>query len=103
MLLLKKVQNSGRYRDALKEKCTQRNIPPLTLIKVIPTRWNSHTMCLLRLLELQKPVDDLCLGRQFKLRCFTFTACEWDIVEQLEHILEVSTCSLHCFSVINLA
>ena len=103
MLLLKKVQNSGRYRDALKEKCTQRNIPPLTLIKVILTRWNSHAMCLLQLLELQKPVDDLCVDRQFKLHCFMFTACKWDIVEQLEHILEVSTCSLHRFSFINLA
>jgi len=60
-------------------------------------------MCLLQLLELQKPVDDLCVDWQFKLHCFTFMACEWDIVEQLEHILEVSTCSLHCFSFINLS
>jgi hypothetical protein len=95
MSLSKKVQNSRRYHDVLKEKCTERNVPPLSLIKVIATCWNSHMMCLLQLFELQKPVDDLCIDWTLKLRDFTFTACEWDIVEQLEHILKVSTYSLH--------
>jgi hypothetical protein len=52
-------------------------------------------MCLLQLFELQKPVDDLCIDQTLELQDFTFTACKWDIVEQLEHILEVSTYSLH--------
>jgi hypothetical protein len=103
MSLSKKVQNSGRCRDGLKEKCAERNIPPLSLLKVIPTCWNSHAMCLHQLLELQSAVNDLCMDQMFELQSFLFTVCKWDIVEQLEHISEVSTYSLHCFSFINLA
>lgn len=101
MLLSKKVQNSGRHRDGLKEKCNEINVPPLSLIKVIPTRWNSHAMCLLRILELQKVLDNLCVDKRFDLRRFRFSACEWEILEQLEYILEVSTYSVHCFRLLS--
>ena len=88
--LSKKVQNSGKYRDALKLKSKEEGVRPLSLIKVIVTRWNSHAMCLLQILELQKVVDRLCSDHSLNLRGFMFTAGEWEIMDQLEDILEVS-------------
>ncbi|KAH9045841.1 hypothetical protein EDB84DRAFT_1435860 [Lactarius hengduanensis] len=46
-VLLSKVQNSGRYRDALKQKAEEEGVPSRALVKVVLTRWNSHAMCLL--------------------------------------------------------
>jgi hypothetical protein len=88
MLLSKKVQNSGRYHDALKQKFRE-GIPPLSLVKVIVTHWNLHAMCLLRLLDVQKVVDQLCSDLSLDLQNFLFLVVKWEIMDQLEDILEV--------------
>ncbi|KAH9010106.1 hypothetical protein EDB84DRAFT_1280083 [Lactarius hengduanensis] len=47
-------------------------------------------MCLLQVLDLQKVVDRLCSDQTLDLRGFMFTEVEWDILDQLEDILEAS-------------
>jgi hypothetical protein len=54
-------------------------------------------LCLLRVLKLQKVVDCLCSDRDLGLRGFMFMQVKWDILDQLEDILEVSKhCYVHC-------
>lgn len=103
MLLSKKVQNSGRYRNALKQKSKEEGVHPLSLMKVIMMHWNSHVMCILQILDLQKVVDRLCSDRSLDLRSFIFSAVEWEIMDQLEDILEVRMCYMRWFSFINVA
>ncbi|KAH9020344.1 hypothetical protein EDB84DRAFT_1234478, partial [Lactarius hengduanensis] len=68
----------------------EEGVPSRALVKVVLTRWNSHVMCLLRVLDLQKVVDCLCSDQTLDLRGFMFTEVEWDILDQLEDILEAS-------------
>jgi hypothetical protein len=89
MLLSKKVQNSRRYHNALKQKFREEGVPPLSLVKVIVTCWNLHAMCLLQLLNMQKVVDQLCSDWSLDLQNFLFLAVKWEIMDQLEDILEV--------------
>ena len=74
----------------MKEKSVEEGVAPLTLIKVIATHWNLHASCLLRLLDVQKVVNGICSEWDYGLRHFMFTMTEWEIMEQLEDILEVS-------------
>lgn len=86
----KKIQNSSGNRDAFKDKCTELKFELLNLIKVIVTRWNSHALCLLRLLEMQPVIDALCNDRKLKLRNYEVSDSEWNLIEQLAEVLEVS-------------
>jgi hypothetical protein len=74
----------------MKEKAKEEGVQFIELTKVIALRWNSHAMCLLRVLDQQKVVQNLCSDRSLGLRGFMFTEVEWEIMQQLEDILEVS-------------
>ena len=74
----------------MKEKAKEEGVQFIKLTKVIALCWNSHAMCLLRVLDQQKVVQNLCSDRSLGLWGFMFTEVEWEIMQQLEDILEVS-------------
>ncbi|KAF8166723.1 hypothetical protein K438DRAFT_2064992, partial [Mycena galopus ATCC 62051] len=86
--LSKTVQNSSLNSEAWETKPRELNVTLLALVKVIDTRWNSHAHCLLRILDQQTVVNQMCTDRHLKLRQYTFSGEEWTILEQLEDILE---------------
>jgi hypothetical protein len=54
-------------------------------------------MCLLQLRDMQKVMDRLCTDQNLDLRSFLFSELEWEIMDQLEDILEVSKyCYIRC-------
>ena len=55
------------------------NIDLLHPIKVITTRWNTHAYCLMRILELEPVIKDVCTDKALKLKSYTFTTGEWSI------------------------
>ncbi|KAJ7712319.1 hypothetical protein B0H16DRAFT_1342674, partial [Mycena metata] len=86
----KTVQNSSLNSEAWEKKSNELKLTFLELVKVIDTRWNSHAHCLLRILDRQLVVSQMCNDRNLKLRQYTFSGEEWTIIEQLEEILEAS-------------
>ncbi|KAJ7484057.1 hypothetical protein B0H11DRAFT_1723034, partial [Mycena galericulata] len=85
----KAIQNSSLNSEAWETKSRELNVTLLALVKVIETRWNSHAHCLLRILDRQAVVTQMCTDRHLKLRQYTFSGEDWTILEQLEDILEV--------------
>ena len=72
--------------------------------RAVPTRWNSLAEAISRALELRKAIDALVrLGKYDKpaksggLRHFRLNEEEWQILVQLEHILQVQ---YHSFTIL---
>jgi len=81
------VQNSPTRRAQLHEACTEAGVPDLNLIRPIMIRWNTHANCLLRTLELRRPIHNLCGNPEYER--FLFSRTEWTIMEQLQKPSEV--------------
>lgn len=81
------VQNSPTRRAQLHEACAETGVPDLALIRPIKIRWNTHANCLLRTLELRRPVHNLCGNPEYER--FLFSRTEWTIMEQLQKTSEV--------------
>ena len=76
------VQNSPTRRAQLHDACIEAGVADLTLIRPIKIRWNTHANCLLRTLELRRPVHNLCGNPQYER--FLFSRTEWMIMEQIQ-------------------
>jgi hypothetical protein len=82
-------------------KSRELNVTLLALLKVIDTRWNSHTHCLLCILDRQAVVTQMCTDHHLKLKQYTFLGEEWMILEQLEDILEVCRLNIDFVQIAN--
>ena len=77
--------------------CEKAEVAPKEMKRAVPTRWNSLAEAISRALELQKGIDALVrLGKYDKpaksggLAHLRLSKQEWQILVQLEDILQVS-------------
>ncbi|KAI0702202.1 hypothetical protein C8Q76DRAFT_633292, partial [Earliella scabrosa] len=93
--LTKRIFHSPTLRQDLEEHCVKNSIQPRTVVRSVPTRWNSVAMTLERAIYLQPALDALVRhprhqgSRSARLGRFKLTKEEWDVLKQLAPILSV--------------
>lgn len=91
--LAKRVAHSDQVQTAFMDCCEHVDLKPLMLKRPVATRWNTHFACLDRHLLQKAAVERLCdhaSYSKFKLDKYTLSDVEWDILDQLKPVLEVS-------------
>ncbi len=103
LLLSNKVWHSPTVRASLAQLAESAELDSEVLIRAVKTHWNTYTHVLERTIELREVLGDLCDMAQFNkpgrgcglhLRNLILTDEEWDIIEQLYRLLQVSTLRL---------
>lgn len=70
-----------------------------TLVRRVPTRWNSDLNCLLSHIHFREIVEQLTATPSLNLRAYALTADQWKMAEDLCEILLVRDSLLFCINV----
>lgn len=88
--------NNAVIREELSKLCLANTLKEQVLLRSVPTRWNSVAEMLGRALVLRPIIGDLCDMAQFnkrdgvRLRRFILEDDEWQLLDQLYPLLDVS-------------
>jgi hypothetical protein len=94
--LSKKVRNSPTLRADLEAACVKSKIKPLQIVRDVATRWNSTALMLGRAMKLREAINLLVISEQHnkprsaRLKRFQLSKAEWDLLDKLFPLLEVS-------------
>jgi len=94
--LAKQIFNSPTIRADLEAACIKSKIKPLLMVRDIATRWNSTAELLGRALQLREALNLLVISEQHnrprsaRLKRFQLSKQEWDLLNKLFPLLEVS-------------
>ena len=89
--LAKCVAHSDQLHRAFEKYCDHTSLKPLTLRHPVATQWNLHCKCLGQQLVQWAVVTCLCKSTMYschKLEKYALTACEWDILKEMQPILQ---------------
>ena len=101
--LANKIVRSPTVKDGLEEACCEAHIDSKSMVRDVDTQWNSAVEMVARGLEIKAALKILVLKADFnkphgvRLRRFQLSTEEWDLLEQLEPLLEVSLYVFRCF------
>ncbi|KAF7371898.1 Zinc finger BED domain-containing protein 4 [Mycena venus] len=93
--LAKKVFHSPTPRIDLFKACKKCDVAPLLMVRNVSTQWNSTAMLLKRAVELKEPLKMLVgmevhnCSRSARLGHFKLSKKEWELLEELEPLLDV--------------
>ena len=94
--LSKRIHNSPTLRADLEATCVKSKIKPMQMVRDVATRWNSTAMMLGRALQMREAINLLVISehhnrpRSVRLRHFQLSKAEWDLLDKLYPLLEVS-------------
>ena len=94
--LSKRIHNSPTLHANLEAACVKSKIKPMQMVRDVATRWNSTTMMLGRALQMREAINLLVISehhnrpRSVRLRRFQLSKVEWDLLDKLYPLLEVS-------------
>jgi hypothetical protein len=92
----KKIFNSPTLREDLKSCCERSKVKPTLMIRAVSTRWNTMAKLIGRAIKLREPLGLLVnleqhtrTSRGAPLQRFKLSKQEWDLLTQLQPLLEV--------------
>ena len=94
--LAKRIVNSPTIRADLEIACNKSSTKPMLMVRDVATRWNSTAELLARALQLRKALTMLVgfeqhnRARSSRLQRFKLSSDEWQLIEQLQPLLQVS-------------
>ena len=92
----KRIFNSPTIRADLESACVKSKIQPRLMVRDVATRWNSTAELLERALQLREALNLLVISehhnrpRSARLKRFQLSKAEWDLLDKLFPLLEVS-------------
>ena len=92
----KRIFNSPTIRADLESACVKIKIQPRLMVRDVAMRWNSTAELLERALQLREALNLLVISehhnrpRSARLKRFQLSKAEWDLLDKLFPLLEVS-------------